>query len=364
MKKELPFILSAIYRHPQFLGMINRIAWREFTSLIDYNHKEGKSFPPASVTFKVSGKCNLNCKMCIYRHTGFLEDGRLLSFEIFKKVIDQVYQTKPFISLTGGEPLLNPSIADFLNYAKERRLTCSMVTNGWNLAQWSEKIIASGVDALVVSIDGPEEVHDWIRGQSGAYRRAFEGIKEILSHAKRPLVFVNAAIQARNYTHLNQLAHEVRQVGVDGMNIQVLWNRPPERVNWHNQSFPEYPVREGWSDPSLYKIDFNRLETEWGRLKENPLMVNLYPSFSMRQVQTWYTDAEQMLYQRRARCPWMMAVIFQDGTLRACDHFVMGNLRNENFWEIWNGEKMVNFRKSLRKSKNLPICAGCCNLFM
>jgi organic radical activating enzyme len=50
----------------------------------------------------------------------------MLSLEIFKKVIDQVYSSKPFIEFTGGEPLLHPDILECLSYAKKKGLYCGL----------------------------------------------------------------------------------------------------------------------------------------------------------------------------------------------------------------------------------------------
>jgi len=360
--KTIRFLMRVVRWHPQFLKIAARIAWRNVTALIDY-HMNGRSLPPKGVTFRISGLCNLNCQMCIYRNAGFLDTTQMLSLEIFKKVIDQVYSSKPFIEFTGGEPLLHPDILECLSYAKKKGLYCGLTTNGLNLARYAEDIVKSGLDLLVVSLDGPQEIHDRIRGRAGAYQKAFEGIQKVKRFERRPLIFINTSIQAESYQHLDKLVDEVICLGVDGMNVAALWTRPPARSALHNQHFPEYTVRDGWIDESLLQIDFKVLQDVLRRVKKKNLFVNLFPTSSIQRIRTWFTDPGQLLNGRRLKCPWMMANVFHDGTMRMCDDIVLGDLKVQDFWEIWNSEKMTKFRRTLKKHRNFPICAGCCSMY-
>jgi MoaA/NifB/PqqE/SkfB family radical SAM enzyme len=356
------FLMRVVRWHPQFLLILARIAWRNVTALIDY-HMNGRSLPPKGVTFRISGQCDLKCQMCIYRNAGFLDTAQMLPLEIFKKVIDQASSSKPFITFTGGEPLLHPEILECLSYVKEKGLYCSLTTNGLRLAQYAEGIAKSGLDLLVVSLDGPQEVHDRIRGRAGAYQKALEGIRKVKGFARRLLLFVNTSIQADSYQRIEELVDELVGLGVDGMNVAVLWTRPPERSASHNRLFPEYSVRDGWIDESLMQIDFRVLEVVLNRARKKDLFVNFFPLSSIQQMRTWYTDPRQLLNGHRLKCPWMMANVFHDGTMRMCDDIVLGDLKIQDFWEIWNGEKMARFRRTLRANRNFPICAGCCSMF-
>jgi MoaA/NifB/PqqE/SkfB family radical SAM enzyme len=356
------FLMRVVRWHPQFLLIAARILWRNVTALIDY-HMNGRSLPPKGVAFRISGQCNLNCQMCIYRNAGFLDTTQMLPLEIFKKVIDQVSSSKPFIAFTGGEPLLHPDILECLSYVKKKGLYCSLTTNGLRLARHAENIATSGLDLLVVSLDGPREIHDRIRGRSGAYQKAIEGIQKVKGFERRLLLFVNTSIQADSYQHIDKLVDELVGLGVDGMNVAVLWTRSPERSALHNERFPEYTVRHGWIDESLLQIDFKVLEAVLNRARKKDLFVNFFPMSSIKNIRTWYADPMQLLNGHRLKCPWMMANVFHDGTMRMCDDIVLGDLNVQDFWEIWNGEKMTKFRRTLKENRNFPICAGCCSMF-
>jgi hypothetical protein len=58
-----------------------------------------------------------------------------------------------------------------------------------------------------------------------------------------------------------------------------------------------------------------------------------------------------------------MANVLHDGTMRMCDDIILGDLKEEGFWDIWNGARMMDFRRVVKKIKTLPICATCCSLY-
>jgi MoaA/NifB/PqqE/SkfB family radical SAM enzyme len=147
-------LYDVVSQHPHYLRVATRVAWRNATNLIDYNLPNGRSFPPKAVTFRISGKCNLYCQMCNYRHAGFLDTTQMLPTDIYKQVIDAVHSQVFHVSLTGGEPLLHPDVVELIRYAKQHGMSCSLVTNGWSLARYAKEIVSAGVDILTVSIDG------------------------------------------------------------------------------------------------------------------------------------------------------------------------------------------------------------------
>ena len=363
MRAELSFLNDVIFNYPQLIKIPFDVGRRNITAWLEYKLEDGKSRPPKAVVFKVSNICNMNCKMCNYSNAGYFTDGKMLSETLFQSVIDDIYKYRPVIAFTGGEPLINKSMFNYLDYVKEHNLICSMVTNGWFLEENAAYIISSGLDILCVSIDGPGDVHDRIRKKPGAYARAMAGIKKIANYGKRPMLFVSSTIQADNYGFLNQLVDELENIGIDAMNINLLWIRSPERAEQHNQLFPEFQGGGGWIDQSLLEMDFAKLEQEIKQIKKRKMLINITPPLDIRRIRDWYTNPMSFLEDRKLLCPWMWAIIFQDGTMRMCDDIVLGDLSKDDFWEIWNGERMINFRRTLKEKKCFPICAGCCNLY-
>jgi MoaA/NifB/PqqE/SkfB family radical SAM enzyme len=352
-----------IIQHPYVLQIGVQTLKRNITNLIDYNLSDGISFAPKGVTFRISGVCNLNCQMCIYKNTDYLSSTKMLPWDIFTQVIDSVKNKHLIIIFTGGEPLLHPKIIDCIKYVKSSGLNCSLVTNGWLLERFAQDISSSGLNLLAVSVDGTEKIHDKIRDKQGSFQKAIAGINILNSNKQRPLLFINTSIQADNYAIFDELVDIAIESEVDGMNIQILWTRSPEVVEQHNQKHPEFSIREGWINEEITKIDSKVLRNTFSRIKKKPLLVNLFPSFTVDQIKCWYTNPSLLVKGHRSKCPWMMANVFHDGTMRMCDDIIIGDLHQSSFWDIWNSERMKLFRKILKDDQHFPICAGCCNLF-
>ena len=76
---------------------------------------------------EVTSQCNLRCVHC-YNDSG-VDKGKI-SVEAYKELINQFdIDSKPFITISGGEPLMHPDILDFLSYTHDKGITPLMITN-------------------------------------------------------------------------------------------------------------------------------------------------------------------------------------------------------------------------------------------
>jgi len=132
------------------------------------------------VGWAVTERCNSRCPFCS-RHGG--PDGP--PNEVALDVIDQLADVGcRRVHFTGGEPLLRMDLPELLARVRERRMTSSVNTNGALLADCPEVIARA--DAFLVSVDGPEAIHDRYRG-AGSFARLVRGL-ELLVRERRPRV--------------------------------------------------------------------------------------------------------------------------------------------------------------------------------
>ncbi len=84
-----------------------------------------------SVLWNMGRRCNFNCSYCnIFTHDNFSPH---LSLEVCKKTIDTLIEKtdkKIFMSLTGGEPTVNPDFMEIIKYMHERIDHINVTTNG------------------------------------------------------------------------------------------------------------------------------------------------------------------------------------------------------------------------------------------
>lgn len=149
------------------------------------------------ITLGVTEECNLRCKYCIY--TGSYTGGRVhrrreMTFEVAKASIDYLAthcaDSKPplAVGFYGGEPLLNfELLRQIVHYCKSRikkPLLFTLTTNGTLLDGEIIKFLRDNCFSLLVSMDGPQAVHDKHRRFHGSGKGSFDVVMGNLKKLK------------------------------------------------------------------------------------------------------------------------------------------------------------------------------------
>ena len=146
----------------------------------------GRSRPrgPFKVTAAVTWVCEQHCRHCnIWRR----EQGREMSAREWRQVWREARETLSWIDLTGGEVTDRHDFDEIAVAAIEELPDLAMLhfpSNGSDpqrLEQLTRRILAANPSRLVVSIslDGPPDLHDQIRGQKGSFDTALDSWKRL-----------------------------------------------------------------------------------------------------------------------------------------------------------------------------------------
>jgi MoaA/NifB/PqqE/SkfB family radical SAM enzyme len=122
---------------------------------------------PFSVTFILTHRCNFRCDYCDIPDAAA---GEMTRAEFSAAIDDLADAGMARASFSGGEALLRPDAVAIIGHAKARGLYTSLNSNAW-LTESVIDDLAPILDMLVVSLDGPEEVHDVVRRRRGSYER-------------------------------------------------------------------------------------------------------------------------------------------------------------------------------------------------
>lgn len=147
------------------------------------------------LTLQVTQRCNLKCEYCAYSGNYFNREhtNKVMSFETAKKAIDYFIshsRDASFfgISFYGGEPLLEfelikKCVAYADSRAEGRKVSYNFTTNGTLLTEEKYEFLVKHDFAILVSLDGPQEVHDRHRvfagSTIGSFERMFENLKNL-----------------------------------------------------------------------------------------------------------------------------------------------------------------------------------------
>jgi len=199
-----------------------KLATKIFTGFLKFKAKRPK---PLFASYNVTSRCNMKCSFCDWWKMNIPE----LPTRKALTAIDEVCNLGvPFFDLSGGEPLLRKDLAILAKRASSHGCLVSTNTNGTLLKSSRASEIAKAFDVVVVSLDGPEEVHDKIRGVGGTYDKAIEAVKLLKAYGTR--VGVNSVVTPWNIQILPQFIEELRSL-VDFAQVQPIHPYPPPPQN-------------------------------------------------------------------------------------------------------------------------------------
>lgn len=368
-------------------GYALRAFLKRFRSYVTYLFGRGYSAPPETISLFLTHRCNLRCPMCgQWGEKGSFKslDKKIVIEELSLKdiefLLDDLRTFKPNITLFGGEPMLYPHWIEVVEYAKALRMRCNIVTNGLLLKRYLDDIVRVGLDEVVFSLDGPEDIHDRMRGVKGSFKRAIEGfigLKEAKQQngLKRPIVTINCTIYDFNYARLEQVVDIAEDIDADNITFHHLLFLSKDICDKHNRFFePRFGNRcmdwYGFVKDELPRIDVVRLLEEMDKVKKRKTDVNIsfYPNFDLEEIKRYYTkwEFESDSYPNRCLSLWMAAYIFPDGSVRPYHsmEFIPGNIKETRFTEIWNNKRYREYRRTVKKIKKFPVCSkGCTELY-
>jgi len=147
-----------------------------------------------SIEVEITNACNLSCVHCYLPQVAdrvFMKD-----MELYRKMLeDFAAQGFLMLTITGGEPFLNPKLFQFLKIARELRYMISLKTNGTLIDEnLANKIAQMKLKVVEISIYSaiPEE-HDSITGEKGSFRKSINAVK-LLKKAGAKVALITVVI--------------------------------------------------------------------------------------------------------------------------------------------------------------------------
>ena len=312
---------------------------------------------PIYVQMEPTSYCNLACKFCGREKA--INKPEHLSLEDFKKFIDVVKPMK--LAMSGsGEPMINPDLFDMVRHAKESG--CSVLTTS-NMTLVDDakalNIVESGLDLLKISIDAAtRETYEKVRGED-YFDKILDGIDKINrvkaeKSSKTPIMRFQFVIQGENFEEIPALINLAAEKSVDAIYLQPL--------GWMFVEDKKDELLEGFSRTRLKEIlvESTELARDKGIVINSKRLLSDFELFFREE--TYHTSTGQ---KRICIMPWFSLYLSGNGDIRACCTFqesvpFLGNIKDEDFENIWNSKEYKKFRKSIRKGDYKYVaCKGC-----
>ena len=288
---------------------------------------------PISISFEPTTSCNLRCPECPSGLRAFTRPTGMLQKDFFTDTIDQISKELLYLVFYfQGEPFLNPGFLDMVKYASEKNIYTATSTNAHYLDDENAKrTIESGLDRLIISIDGTtQDVYQQYR-IGGNLDKVLEGTKNIIRwkkelKSKTPFIIFQFLVVKPNEHQVEDVKRLAKETGVDDV-----WFKTAQVYDFENDPNQLIPTIDKFS---RYRKTANGYSFK-GKMADH----------------CWRL--------------WHSPVITWDGLIAPCcfdkdAQHQLGDLKSRSFKEIWKNGKYTAFRsKILKGRKNIDICSNC-----
>jgi Fe-coproporphyrin III synthase len=268
-----------------------------------------------------------------------------------------------WVVFSGGEPLMNPELPLLCKVLRTEDIRLTLLTTGLLLKK-NALAVAASFDDVIVSLDGPPEIHDKIRRVEGAFSLVQAGVNAVREHRHEMRITARTTVQKANHCYLRDTVRAARSLDLNAIsflaadltssafNRPLLW--PTSRQEEIGLSLLEVGALESEIEALIQETS---RELECGFVAESP--DKLRRIARQFRVQLRLKTGESPI----CNAPWVSAVIETDGTVRPCFfHPPIGNLQRGSLESIVNGEAGRAFREKLDIT-NDAICRRCvCSL--
>ncbi|MFM8914503.1 MAG: SPASM domain-containing protein [Flammeovirgaceae bacterium] len=288
---------------------------------------------PISISIEPTTSCNLRCPECPSGLRSFTRPTGVLQQELFKRVIDELHPTLSYlIFYFQGEPYLHPQFLDLVRYSVDKNIYTATSTNAHYLNDKNaEATVRSGLDRLIISIDGTSQETYQSYRVGGSLDKVMEGAKNVITWKKKlrsqtPHVIFQFLVVKPNEHEIPEVYRLAHALGVDEVKLKTA------QIYDYKNGSPLIPTQQKYS---RYK-----------QMGDG-------------------TYAIKNTFDNHCWKMWHSCVVTWDGKIVPCcfdkdAHHVMGDLNDRSFREVWQSDLYQQFRLSLLRSRSEnEMCKNC-----
>ena len=319
---------------------------------------------PICVYLETTNRCNLLCTTCPRTYEE-LEPPADMSWDLFRRIVDQLPRIERAVLHGIGEPMLVKNLPRMVHYLKDRGTYVLFNTNGTVLNEKNGRaLIDAGLDELRVSLDAANaQSYQAIRGKNYFNRilknvRAFRALQERLG-CERPRVSAWLTGLKETIAELPDFVRVAAEIGVKEVYLQRLVFFEDDAIG---HARPDQALYERMTrDEAHYLDEATALACSLGLTFSASGAVS-EPGLSLKRPE----DGSPWSMCRR---PWTVMYFTANGRALPCciapfaqrgyEHYTLGDATQQTLQEIWNGPAYQSFREGLLSEHPPAACANC-----
>jgi radical SAM protein with 4Fe4S-binding SPASM domain len=288
---------------------------------------------PITVSIEPTTACNLRCPECPSGLRSFTRETGNLKADFFRKTVDELHQRLMcLIFYFQGEPYINPQFLDMVKYAHDKGIYTITSTNGHFLNDTNaRKTVESGLDRLVISIDGTtQDTYEQYRIE-GNLENVLQGARNIVKWKrelgkKHPHVVFQFLVVRPNEHQIPEVFRLAKEIGADEVKLKSA------QVYDYENGNPLIPTQEK------------------------------YARYKQKSDGTW--SVKHALANHCWKL-WHACVITWDGLVVPCcfdkdAQHRLGDLKKMNFKTLWHDGPYRQFRTAILQGRDkIDICTNC-----
>lgn len=182
-------------------------------------------YPLQDLFWECTLRCNAFCAFCGSR-CGEVVSQELTTEQIlaaFRDIAQHFDPRQIMINVTGGEPLLRKDLFDVMAVCTELGFSWGMVTNGILITpNIIERMRASGMKTISVSLDGLKETHEALRGVKNCYETILGNIRLLRDAAFLEHLQVTTVVSKKNIGELEALYEQLKTCGLHSWRVAIV----------------------------------------------------------------------------------------------------------------------------------------------
>jgi radical SAM protein with 4Fe4S-binding SPASM domain len=310
------------------------------------------------VQWHLTEKCNLRCKHCYQTGSGGQEISLPEVHDVVSEVAEMLAEWEdqygivfsPSFNITGGEPFLRHDIFEILRFITGRGFNAYLLSNGVLIdREKAQKISNVGVRGVQVSIEGPKQVHEIIRGK-GSFSSAMIGVQHLLDAGI--IVTLNVTLSDINADYFMEMVELSSSTGVQRLGFSRLVPSGRGTGLFRNMLRKE-KLKELYE--SILPLKVKGLEIVTG----DPIV---------SQMSSDCHEDNGIIPIGGCAAGVSGVTILQDGTITPCRrlHVPIGNIRKDSLREVWATSKVLmklrdrqSYTGKCRRCRRWASCRGC-----